>query len=92
MIKKILFLLFFIGAGVLSETQNVGTSPEYIKSITSQWKGERFPDGWPKVSDDLLERLKRLPVEAVWAVLRNRETGNYGSQVPNSCLRVACFI
>ena len=52
--------------------QNVGSSPEYIKAITSQWKGERFADGRPKVSDVMLERLKNIPIEAAWAVLRNK--------------------
>ena len=37
--------------------QEIAGSPEYIKALTAQWKGERFPDGRPKVSDDLLERL-----------------------------------
>jgi 4-hydroxy-4-methyl-2-oxoglutarate aldolase len=62
-------------------SQNVGSTPEYIKSITSLWKGERLPDGRPKVSDDLLERLKKIPLEAAWSVLRNR---GYESQFEGS--------
>src|SRR5665647_1007343 len=52
--------------------QNVGSSPEYIKALTSQWKGERFPDGRPKVSDAILERLKKISIEEAWGVLRNK--------------------
>lgn len=50
--------------------QNVGSSPEYIKAITPDWKGERFPDGRPKVSDNLLERAKNLGLEDAWGMLR----------------------
>ena len=74
----ITFLTFFIA---YASPQNVGSTPEYIKAITSQWKGERFPDGRPKVSDELLERLKKIPLEAAWAVLRNR---GYESQFEGS--------
>jgi len=70
--KKILLLFSIIFLYLTSFSQNVGSSPEYIKAITAQWKGERFADGRPKVSDELLERLEKLPIEAVWAVLRNR--------------------
>jgi 4-hydroxy-4-methyl-2-oxoglutarate aldolase len=52
--------------------QNIGSSPEYIKAITAEWKGERFPDGRPKVSDAILERLKKISIEEAWGVLRNK--------------------
>jgi 4-hydroxy-4-methyl-2-oxoglutarate aldolase len=70
--KKILLIASIILVSYFSYGQNVGSSPEYIKAITSQWKGERFADGRPKVSDVMLERLKNLPIEAAWAVLRNK--------------------
>jgi regulator of RNase E activity RraA len=50
----------------------VGSSPEYIKTLTADWKGERFPDGRPKVSDAILERLKKVSMEDAWGVLRNK--------------------
>jgi 4-hydroxy-4-methyl-2-oxoglutarate aldolase len=70
--KKIILISTFFLACFFAYAQNVGSSPEYIKAITSQWKGERSPDGRPRVSDDLLERLNKLPLEAAWSVLRNR--------------------
>jgi regulator of RNase E activity RraA len=70
--KKIFFLTLFILSGFLVSAQNVGSSPEYIKALTSEWKGERFPDGRPKVSDALLERLKNISIEEAWGVLRNK--------------------
>ena len=39
---------------------------EDIIAITPQWKGERFPDGRPKVADRYLEALKGLTLEEVW--------------------------
>ena len=70
--KQIIFIMVIMLGSICSNSQQVGSSPEYIKALTSEWKGERFPDGRPKVSDELLERLEKLPIEAVWAVLRNR--------------------
>lgn len=52
--------------------QNVGSSPEYIKALTSEWQGERLSDGRPKVSDNLLQRVKNLGIETLWGALRNK--------------------
>lgn len=49
--------------------QNIGSAPEYIKALTAEWTGERFSDGRPKVSDALLERLKKITLEEAWAQL-----------------------
>ncbi len=59
-----------------ASAQSVGSSPAYIKSLTSQWKGERMPDGRPKVSDALLARLKNISIEEAWGVLRNKGYNN----------------
>jgi 4-hydroxy-4-methyl-2-oxoglutarate aldolase len=70
--KKILLISTFILVCVLSIGQNVGSTPEYIKALTPEWKGERFADGRPKVSDAILERLKNISLEEAWGVLRNK--------------------
>ena len=70
--KKILLLATFILSCFFSYAQNVGSSPEYIKALTAEWKGERFADGRPKVPDAILERLKKISVEEAWGVLRNK--------------------
>ena len=76
MIKIItLISMLFIG-NLIAFAQRVGSSPEYIKSLTSEWKGERFPDGRPKVPDAILERLKNISVEEAWSVLRNKGYNN----------------
>ena len=70
--KKTIFLFLFTFCTLLVlKSQGVGATSEYIKAITPEWKGERFPDGRPKVSDNLLERAKKLPLEAIWGALRN---------------------
>lgn len=40
--------------------------------LTSEWKGERFDDGRPKVSDQLLDRLRLVTHEEAWAVLKGK--------------------
>jgi 4-hydroxy-4-methyl-2-oxoglutarate aldolase len=72
MIKRSLLLSVLILLIHAAGAQNVGSSPEYIKSLTSEWKGERFPDGRPKVPDAILERLKNISIEEAWGVLRNK--------------------
>ena len=57
-------------------------SKDYLIFLTSKWEGERFPDGRPKVSDDILERMKSVTIEEAWGVLRgegyhNQFEGNW---------------
>jgi 4-hydroxy-4-methyl-2-oxoglutarate aldolase len=40
-----------------------------IITLTSEWEGERFDDGRPRVSDEVLEELRTATIEAIWAVL-----------------------
>ena len=73
--KLIRFLTISLLVGGLATqafSQNVGASPDYIKALTADWTGERFPDGRPKVSDSILERLKNISIEEAWGVLRNK--------------------
>ena len=69
--NKIITFLFLV-YGISSFSQRVGSSPEYIKALTSEWKGDRFADGRPKVSDAILARLKNISMEEAWGVLRNK--------------------
>ncbi|MGD0341068.1 MAG: RraA family protein [Bacteroidales bacterium] len=70
--KTALMISVFVMTVISVSAQNVGSSPEYIKTLTSKWKGERFPDGRPKVSDALLKRLKNISIEEAWGVLRSK--------------------
>jgi 4-hydroxy-4-methyl-2-oxoglutarate aldolase len=70
--RTVIIISAFLLAGFITSAQNVGSSPEYIKALTSEWKGERLPDGRPKVSDAILNRLKNISLEEAWGVLRNK--------------------
>lgn len=43
---------------------------EELTFLTSEWKGARFPDGRPKISDDLIERAKHVGLDDAWQVLK----------------------
>ncbi len=44
---------------------------EELIFLTSQWKGERFADGRPKIPDGLLQRAKNIGIDDAWTVLKN---------------------
>lgn len=39
---------------------------EDIIALTPRWKGERFPDGRPKVADKYLEKMRTMTLEELW--------------------------
>lgn len=65
----LLFLCFIIGSVNQALSQTI--SKEELIFLTSEWKGERFPDGRPKISDDLLDRAKKLSLEDAWQIMNN---------------------
>ena len=71
MIKKVSLFLLLISIGYAS-AQQVTPTAEQIKALTPDWQGERFPDGRPKVSDKILDRLKNVALEEAWGILRNK--------------------
>lgn len=53
--------------------------------LTKEWTGERFPDGRPKVSDSLLERLKNVTTEeAVMAMIGKGYTHQFEGDLKRS--------
>ncbi|MEM1135189.1 MAG: RraA family protein [Bacteroidota bacterium] len=52
------------------------TTQNDVTYLTSEWKGERLPDGRPKVPDDIIERMKKISIEEAWGVLRGEEYHN----------------
>jgi regulator of RNase E activity RraA len=67
MIRLILVLGVCFSASLEAQT----ISKDELIFLTSEWKGERFADGRPKISDDLIERAKRIMIDDAWTVLRN---------------------
>ncbi|MDR0793136.1 MAG: RraA family protein [Chitinophagaceae bacterium] len=70
--KKTLALFVCLSIMGFSYAQQVTLTPEQIKAITPEWKGERSADGRPHISDTLLERLKNVSLEEAWGILRNK--------------------
>ena len=83
--KRTGLLIVLVLCFVVANAQRVGMSPEYIKAITPDWKGERTADGRPKVSDNILKRLKNISIEEAWGVLRNK---GYMNQFENNWIIV----
>ncbi len=44
-------------------------SRDDLLSLTPEWDGERFDDGRPKVSDEVLDQLREATTEQIWSVL-----------------------
>ena len=61
------FITFFFNQSLSAQT----ISKEELIFLTNSWKGERFPDGRPKVPDVLLERAARVNIDDAWTVLKN---------------------
>ena len=66
--KKI--VLVFLAMGFVASAMAQQISKEELIFLTPEWKGERFDDGRPKVSDALLDRMKQVTLEEAWAVLK----------------------
>ena len=56
-------------AGPVSAQLGMWSKSQRIE-FTREWKGERFPDGRPKVPAEVIERLRNVTAEQAWSVLR----------------------
>lgn len=74
-VKKIstltLILISTLLVSQISWAMPLKMTKEQLIQYTPEWKGERFPDGRPKVPDDIIERMKLVNLEEAWSVLRN---------------------
>jgi regulator of RNase E activity RraA len=50
----------------------IAASRADLLAMTAAWGSDRYPDGRPKVSEDLLRRMKEVSIEEAWEVLRVR--------------------
>lgn len=71
--KKTIFLVtaILLVLSLNSRAQFFNT-PEELIYLTSEWSGERFEDGRPKVADEILERMRKVSIEEAWGVLRSK--------------------
>src|SRR6201990_1473298 len=77
--KKVVFAAVMVWAvlGASAAFAQVKMTKEKMMFYTSDWKGDRFPDGRPKLPDDLLKRALDVSIEDVWDYLRGE---NYRNQ------------
>ena len=68
---KFVLLLFVICLSLKNALLAQTIPKEELIFLTSEWKGERFADGRPKIPDNLLERAKRIMIDDAWTVLKN---------------------
>jgi regulator of RNase E activity RraA len=69
--KAKLILLFLLSFSFTNFLFAQTISKEELIFLTSEWKGERFADGRPKISDSLLQRAKHIMIDDAWTVLKN---------------------
>lgn len=77
----VILFTFFTTFHIFSQT----ISKEELTFLTSEWKGERFADGRPKIPDNLLERAKKIGIDDAWTVLKNE---GYTNQFEGNWKRV----
>ena len=72
-----LLLSLSLFCSTIAGAQPFDFSREELIKYTPEWTGERFPDGRPKVPDDILKRMEKVSIEEAWSVLRG---GGYNNQ------------
>lgn len=68
---KIVLLSFLSAIVFLNNVIAQTISKDEMIFLTSEWKGERFADGRPRIPDNLLQRAKRIMIDDAWTVLKN---------------------
>jgi len=74
--KNIFTLLFGLLVIINPLFSQTFLSEDLMQFYTKEWTGVRTSDGRPKVSDDLLRRLKNISIEEAWGVLRGEGYNN----------------
>lgn len=69
--RKGIIISLLLCIAIVKTTLAQTISKDEMLFLTSEWKGERFPDGRPKIPDDLLERAKHIMIDDAWTVLKN---------------------
>src|SRR5215218_8954569 len=62
-------IVLVVGIASRSDAQVFTLTKDQLVALSAPNPFERFPDGRPKVPDDLIERARGLSAEEIWAVL-----------------------
>jgi len=81
-INILVIVVLMVSQGIWGDLLSQVATKDEVVFYTEEWKGERYPDGRPKVSDELLERIKNISIEEAWGVLQgegylNQFTGDW---------------
>ena len=84
---SVFLVLIFCHTHIYSQT----ISKEALISLTSEWKGERYPDGRPKIEDKWIVRARNVSLEEAWGVLRSEGyhsqfEGNWEIMLPDQVM------
>jgi regulator of RNase E activity RraA len=71
--------------GERAEAQVGSFSKDDLVALTASWKGERLPDGRPMVSEDILERMKKVTLNEAVSVLLEK---GYNNQFEGDWIRI----
>jgi 4-hydroxy-4-methyl-2-oxoglutarate aldolase len=76
--KRVIVFVLLVGAllGTSSAMSQVKMTRDQMLFYTSDWKGDRFPDGRPKVPDSLLKRAVGISIEDIWDFMRSKGYNN----------------
>lgn len=72
-ILAVLVVTTVLGARAFAQVKQ---TREQIMFYTSDWNGPRFPDGRPKIPDDLLQRALNVSTEDIWEYLESKGYDN----------------
>lgn len=67
-IYGVLMLVYIFSLASQAYAQQI--SKDELLFLTPDWKGERFPDGRPKVPEGLIKRMKLVTHEEAWSVMK----------------------
>ena len=75
-IKKFFYVLCITLLGSIILNSTINAQPESLTKeemlyYTSLWQGDRFPDGRPKVPDDIIRRMRYVSVTEAWQTLNS---------------------
>jgi regulator of RNase E activity RraA len=67
--KALVAIALLLTITPLAQAQPGVLTKQQLIEYTPDWKGDRFPDGRPKVPDAILDRMKTVTLEEAWAVV-----------------------
>ncbi|MBN1974096.1 MAG: RraA family protein [Sedimentisphaerales bacterium] len=60
------------------KAQPLSLTKDEMIQYSPLWQGERFPDGRPKVPDDIIKRMKYVTITEAWELVRRGSAGGAG--------------